>query len=46
MLPDWDFEPLVIAAIMPHRLIPARTRVFIDFVAAKLKGLDVQIDYP
>ncbi|MGE3746719.1 MAG: LysR family transcriptional regulator [Sphingomonadaceae bacterium] len=38
VLPDWDFEPLSVVALIPTRLIPAKTRVFLDFFQAKMQG--------
>lgn len=38
VLPEWEVDPLVISAAVPHSLMAARTRVFIDFFAAKYKA--------
>lgn len=38
VLPEWDFAPIPVYAIIESRLIPARVRLFIDFVQASLKG--------
>lgn len=39
ILPDWQFDPLVIAAVMPTKLIPARTRLFLEFFARKMESV-------
>jgi DNA-binding transcriptional LysR family regulator len=38
VLPEWDFSPMPVYAIIESRLIPSRVRLFIDFVQASLKG--------
>lgn len=38
VLPQWDFAPIPVYAIIESRLIPSRVRLFIDFVQASLKG--------
>ncbi|WP_332856350.1 LysR family transcriptional regulator [Duganella sp. S19_KUP01_CR8] len=38
VLPEWDFEPIPVYAIIESRLIPSRVRLFIDFVQASLRG--------
>jgi DNA-binding transcriptional LysR family regulator len=38
VLPEWDFAPIPVYAIIESRLIPSRVRLFIDFVQASLKG--------
>ena len=35
ILPDWHFEPTPVLALTPSRLLPASSRVFLDFVAAQ-----------
>ncbi len=41
LLPNWDTEPCPLQAILPRaRFIPARLRVFVDFVRAKCDALD------
>jgi len=36
VLPEWDFPPFPLYAVFPgRRLMPARTRAFIDALAAK-----------
>jgi DNA-binding transcriptional LysR family regulator len=37
VLPDWEFEPLSVVALIPTRLIPAKTRVFLDFFQSKIR---------
>ena len=44
VLADWQFEPLVVSAIMPHRMMPAKTRIFLNFIAAKMKDAIVRIE--
>ena len=41
-LPAWSFPPVPIHALMPSRLAPAKTRAFVDFLAARLAALDVE----
>ena len=38
VLPEWDFAPIPVYAIIESRLIPSRVRLFIDFVQASLRG--------
>jgi DNA-binding transcriptional LysR family regulator len=37
VLPDWEAEPLLLSAIIPHKVMPAKTRLFLDFFAQKMK---------
>lgn len=39
VLPDWHFSPVQVHAITDTRLLPARTRLFIDFLSQKLEEL-------
>ncbi|KAB0615120.1 LysR family transcriptional regulator [Castellaniella defragrans] len=41
VLPDWSFAPMPMAALFPSRMMPARARVFIDFVKERLAGVDI-----
>jgi DNA-binding transcriptional LysR family regulator len=43
VLPEWQFEPLAISAIMPTKLVPAKTRLFLDFFAEKMKAVKHRI---
>ncbi|WP_323012061.1 LysR family transcriptional regulator [Castellaniella sp.] len=36
VLPEWVFEPKHLVALFPSRMMPARTRVFLDFLAQRL----------
>ncbi|MYN13040.1 LysR family transcriptional regulator [Pusillimonas sp. TS35] len=36
LLPEWTFEPLPLLALFPSRLMPAKSRVFIDFLTETL----------
>lgn len=36
VLPDWEFDPIPLVALFPSRLMPAKTRVFLEFLMAKL----------
>jgi DNA-binding transcriptional LysR family regulator len=36
ILPQWTFEPVPLVALFPSRLLPARTRAFIDFLSEQL----------
>ena len=43
MLPEWRLPPVAAWAVFPgRRLMPARTRVFLDTLAAKLAGPECQ----
>ena len=43
VLPDWSLSPVSAWAVFPgRRLMPARTRVFIDTLAARLTGPECQ----
>lgn len=35
ILPEWEFGPMPLIALFPSRLMPAKTRAFIDFLSAK-----------
>ena len=37
VLPDWSLAPVQVHAITETRLLPARTRLFIDFPRARLR---------
>jgi DNA-binding transcriptional LysR family regulator len=37
ILPDWSLTPVPVYAITDTRLLPARTRLFIDFIKARMK---------
>lgn len=41
ILPDWTFEPIPMVALFPSRLMPARTRAFIDFLAVQMERLGI-----
>jgi DNA-binding transcriptional LysR family regulator len=36
VLTDWSFSPMPVHAVMTSRLLPARARVFVDFLASRL----------
>ena len=36
VLPDWCLKPVQVHAITDTRLLPARTRLFIDFIKARM----------
>lgn len=36
VLPDWQFSPVPLLALFPSRLMSAKTRVFLDFIQARL----------
>jgi len=36
VLEDWSFPPMPVHAVMTSRLVPARVRVFVDFLASRL----------
>jgi DNA-binding transcriptional LysR family regulator len=37
VLPDWCLAPVQVHAVTETRLLPARTRLFIDFLKARLR---------
>ena len=41
VLPDWSFSPVEVHAITDTRLLPARTRLFIDFLVLKLQEMSL-----
>lgn len=43
VLPGWLHEPLTVSAIIPNKLIPAKTRVFLDFFAGKMNEVRKRI---
>jgi DNA-binding transcriptional LysR family regulator len=36
ILADWSLPPMPVHAVMTSRLVPARVRVFLDFLANRL----------
>ena len=41
VLPDWCLEPVLCSAVFPgRRLMPAKTRVFLDALTAMLGGCE------
>jgi DNA-binding transcriptional LysR family regulator len=36
ILVDWSLPPMPVHAVMPSRLVPARVRAFVDFLASRL----------
>ncbi|MGC1550769.1 MAG: LysR substrate-binding domain-containing protein [Rhodanobacter sp.] len=38
VLPEWNLAPVQVHAITETRLLPARTRLFIEFIKARLQG--------
>ena len=36
VLSDWSFPPMPVHAVMTSRLMPARVRAFVDFLASRL----------
>jgi len=41
VLPGWTFEPIPMVALFPSRMMPARTRVFLDFLDEELSHVDI-----
>lgn len=41
VLPDWFFESIPLVALFPSRMLPARTRVFLDFLTERLARVDI-----
>lgn len=39
VLPDWELRPLPFVALFPSRLMPAKVRVFIEFLQERLASL-------
>ncbi|MFT0545614.1 LysR substrate-binding domain-containing protein [Allopusillimonas ginsengisoli] len=37
ILPDWEFAPIPLLALFPSRLLPVRTRAFVDFLSKKVE---------
>jgi len=46
VLPEWSFAPIPMAALFPSRMMPARARVFIDFVKEQLAGVPLLMGNP
>lgn len=46
ILPDWQFDPLIVSAIMPTKLIPAKTRLFLEFFAERMERVRQQLALP
>lgn len=38
ILPEWEFGPIPLVASFPSRLMPAKTRAFIEFLSTRLEG--------
>ena len=38
VLPNWNFHPVPVFALTPSRVMPAKTRAFVEFLAAGLKN--------
>ncbi|MCW7541844.1 LysR family transcriptional regulator [Aquabacterium sp. A7-Y] len=36
VLPEWEFQPLIVHAVTESRLLPSRVRLFVEFMAAAL----------
>lgn len=43
VLPQWEHEPVTFSALMASRLLPARTRVFLDHLASRMRVLEREI---
>ena len=41
VLPDWSFAPMPMVALFPSRMMPARARVFIDFIKERLARVEI-----
>jgi LysR family transcriptional regulator for bpeEF and oprC len=41
ILPDWNIRPVPIYAMTATKVYPVRTRLFLDFVQAALKGFSI-----
>lgn len=39
VLPEWELDPQALYVLTASRLLPARVRVFVDFLAEKFRGL-------
>jgi DNA-binding transcriptional LysR family regulator len=39
LLPDWQFDPTPVLALTPTRMLPARSRVFIDFIMSNVNEI-------
>lgn len=38
VLPEWEFSPIPLLALFPSRLVPAKTRAFIEFLSTRLES--------
>ena len=38
VLPDWALTPIPLFALMPSRMVPAKTRAFLDFIQPRLNA--------
>lgn len=41
VLPNWTLTPIPLVALFPSRMMPARSRAFIDFLGERLDGIDI-----
>jgi DNA-binding transcriptional LysR family regulator len=39
ILPQWSMDPITVRAIFPSRILPAKTRAFMDFIRPKLEPI-------
>lgn len=46
VLPEWEFKPIPLLALFPSRMMPAKVRVFIEFLQARLAVLQVREKRP
>ena len=43
VLPDWKMRPLPISLLTPGARLPRRVRLWVDFLAERLRGFDCGI---
>ncbi|MNO05478.1 hypothetical protein D3C81_2268780 [compost metagenome] len=36
VLPEWSLTPLPLFALLPSRMLPAKTKAFLDFIQPRL----------
>ncbi|MEO6985204.1 MAG: LysR family transcriptional regulator [Paralcaligenes sp.] len=46
VLPEWEFKPIPLLALFPSRMVPAKVRVFIEFLQTRLAAVLVQEKRP
>jgi DNA-binding transcriptional LysR family regulator len=44
VLPEWKFHRIPVFALLPAKLLPAKTRIFVEFLVARMRKLVAEVD--